>query len=85
MAKDEFGAVRGWGKQHLIPENGLPFALDTGEPVDHQPPALGSLSTRGAMNLIRWDYDPVAEALLDGDLPVRRFFEHVDWSAEADP
>lgn len=80
MDNDDFSLPRGWGRAELLPDGGSPFSAKTGQPTtDNQP--LASLPTREAMALVRWDYDPIVEALLDGRMQVSRFFDFVEWTA----
>ena len=79
MEDDELLALRGAGLRELIPEDGLPFATDTGRPRSRDPELI-AMTTREAMERVRWDYDPLKDAIVGGQVRVSDFFDAFEWS-----
>lgn len=72
--EDDKLALKGVGRRELLPSEGLPFETDTGQPKRSQT-NIASLSTRDAMAMVRWDFDPLKESINNGSVSVGKFFE----------
>ena len=79
MEEDELKALRGVGRRELLPPDGLPFARTAGSPSKNESPIM-SMSTQDALALVAWDFDPVTDAIVNGEVRVSDFFEAFKWS-----
>ena len=79
MVDDDVHAIRGAGAREMLPDNGMPFELETGRST-HRETSIATLRTKDAMARVKWDYDPMEEAISSGRVSVGEFFSHMEWS-----